>query len=103
MGFAFCIGLPLLLLLIPWWNRRERYRELATRFGPDAAVRIMRSEIWQGQTLEMLLESRGKPDDVKERVLKARTKHTLCYGQTGKNRFATRVHLEEGIVVGWDV
>jgi hypothetical protein len=109
MGLFFCIGVPLLLLLIPWWNglqrRRalaERQRMLAERFGQDIAVRIMRRDVWQDQTLEMLLESRGKPVDVKERVWKARTKHTLCYDPIGKNRYALRIHLEDGIVVGWD-
>jgi hypothetical protein len=50
----------------------------------------------------MPVASLGQPLDVKERVLKSKTKHTYCYQQTAKNRFALKIHLEDGIVVGWD-
>lgn len=84
------------------WRGYSRWNELVTRFGEDAARRIQRKEVWQGETAEMLLASFGKPLDVKEHVLKKSTKHTYCYQRIARNRYGLRVHLEDGTVVGWD-
>ncbi len=35
--------------------------------------------------------------------MKTKTKQILKYEQTAKNRYDTRIHLEDGIVVGWDL
>jgi hypothetical protein len=91
-------------LMYAGWRKNERRREsLSARFGAQVADLIMRGKVWQGATREMLLESHGAPEDVKEHVLKTKTKHTFCYKRIAKNRFALRVHLEDGVVVGWDV
>jgi hypothetical protein len=50
---------------------------------------------------EMLLESRGRPDDCDESVYKAKRKEVWKYGQTGKNRYKEKIIIENGIVVGW--
>lgn len=79
-----------------------RREALSSRFGPEAAEAILAQRLWQGATAEMVVESLGQPLDIKERVLKSKTKHTYCYRQTAKNRYALKVHLENGLVVGWD-
>jgi hypothetical protein len=88
------------------WQKREtkkrRHRDLVSRFGEEIAAAILRGEFWQGATREMLIESRGHPTHIKESVLKDKIKHTYCYNQIAKNRYALRVHLEDRIVVGWE-
>lgn len=83
-------------------RQQERLQRLAGRFGSEAAQRIMKREFWQGQTMEMLIESLGAPADVDERVMKNKTRQVYKYRQTGVNRFALRVTLEDGVVVGWE-
>lgn len=90
------------ILVVRYLLRRARHSALAGRFGPVIADRILANEYWQGATWEMLIESIGKPADIRESVLKTKTKHTYCYQPIAKNRYALRVHLEDGVVVGWD-
>jgi hypothetical protein len=82
---------------------RARWDALAQRFGPEIAGRIWRKEIWQGQTEEMLVAALGAPVEIDEEVLKTKRKHVFKYGHQGANRFATRITLENGVVVGWKV
>lgn len=76
-------------------------RELVERFGEEAAARLLRREIWQGMTREMLIASRGEPEAVDERVMKTKTKHTFKYERETATKFAVKVNLEDGVVVGW--
>jgi len=97
----------ILAIAIGWiatktWDGHARWRYLVDRFGEEAARRIQLKEIWQGETAEMVEQTFGKPLEVKESVLKATVKHTYCYQRVAKNRFALRVHIENGAVVGWD-
>lgn len=75
---------------------------MEARFGAENTVRIHRHEIWQGQTEEMLLASRGAPLDIDTKVLKTKSKSTFKYGHDGGKRYKLRVFLEGGIVVGWE-
>jgi len=79
-----------------------RFEQLAARFGADAARGIMERRVWQGATREMVQEAFGAPAAVDERVLKAKTNHTLKYNQIATNRYAFKVFLENGVVVGWE-
>ena len=82
--------------------RRARWNGLVDRFGSEEyATRIMNKVIWQGMTNEMLIESRGNPDDIDKSVFKTKTRETWKYGKIGKNRYEERIMLENGIVVGW--
>ena len=96
------VGLAVFAIRGSALRHQQRRETLIARFGPDIAERILAGQYWQGATSEMLTESLGAPLDVKERVLKTKTKHTYCYQQTAKNRFALKVHLEDDQVVGWD-
>ncbi|WP_437338473.1 hypothetical protein [Sorangium sp. So ce394] len=81
---------------------QQRLNHLCGRFGPDLGARIHRGELWVGMTAEMLTHSKGSPEDIDEKVLKTKTKHVYKYGQTGINRYALRVTLDNGVVTGWD-
>lgn len=80
----------------------ERRTEITERFGAENAERILGNQVWVGATEEMLRESIGAPADVDEKVLKTKTRHVFKYCSTGKNRYALRVFLEDGVVTGWE-
>ena len=81
---------------------QARLAALTGKFGPENAARVMRGEIWQGQTAEMLVEALGKPADIDEKVLKTKTRHIYKYRPMGANRYRLRITLENGLVVGWE-
>lgn len=81
---------------------RQHVEGLVRRFGPASAERIMRREIWVGMSAAELMESRGRPADVDEKVLKTKTKHVFKYEHQGGAKYGLRVTLDDGIVVGWD-
>jgi type II secretory pathway pseudopilin PulG len=81
---------------------REQRDSLVERFGAEDADRILRHEIWQGQTEVMLIASRGAPADEEEHVMKTKTKRTYKYDPQGANRYGLRVFVENGVVVGWE-
>lgn len=85
------------------YTSKKRREALLLKYRDPAIVEmIMRRMFWQGQTQEQLIDSMGGPVDVDERVLKTKTKETWKYNRVGKNRFALRIILENGVVVGWD-
>jgi type II secretory pathway pseudopilin PulG len=122
-GTASVIGVLGAVALIVWWNvhqkrkraaaeraaqeavqmaHQQRFQHLAGRFGEQAAHAIMAGNIWMGATAEMVLEALGPPIDTDEKVYKTKTKHVYKYWPTGANRYAYRVTLENGVVVGWE-
>jgi hypothetical protein len=82
--------------------QRARLAALTERFGEENASQIMRGSIWSGQTREMLVEALGHPSDIDIKILKTKSKTTYKYVPTGKNRYALRVFLDDGVVVGWE-
>lgn len=105
---AILIGGPV-YLFTKWRARKNaedaqqvRFQDLERRFGTEAATDIMDGVYWQGGTMEMVEEALGPPEDIKERVFKTKTKTTYYYQQVAKNRFALKIHFENGKVVGWD-
>jgi hypothetical protein len=78
-----------------------RLARLSQRFGPEAAARLVSGEYWLGANAEMLVEALGQPAEIRERILKTKTKHTYCYSPIGKKRFALRIQLDNGVIVGW--
>jgi ATPase subunit of ABC transporter with duplicated ATPase domains len=81
---------------------QARVDDLARRFGPDVAARLLRKEVWVGQTHEQLVAALGEPVDVDTKVLKTKTKQVFKYMPTGTNRYAIRITLDDGVVVGWE-
>ena len=83
-------------------SQHYRRLRLMEKYGDEEDVdRIMREKVWQGATLEQVVDSWGMPDDVDKTVLKNKTKQTWKYGETGKNRYRNRVFIENDRVVGW--
>ena len=118
--FVVSVVAAVLILVIRWKAREDRksqeayqafvaekakarWEDLCRRFGQEAAARILRRDVWQGQTTAMLFESLGHPVDFDEKVLKTKVKRIYKWGQTGRNRYATRVTVEDGLVVGWEM
>ncbi len=64
--------------------------------------RIMGGTAWQGMSKDQLIDSWGKPVEIGERVYKTKVVETCKYNQTGSNRFASRVTVENGVVTGWE-
>ena len=49
------------------------------------------------------MNSLGEPIERDEKIAKAKIEETLKYDQTSQYRFGTRIFVENGIVVGWDL
>lgn len=97
------IALVFWVLVLRWVYRWSRRRFLMKRHGDAQMVdTIMEGNIARGMSLDMVLDAWGKPADMDEVVMKTKTKRELKYDQKGKNRFGTRVYLENGEVVGWE-
>lgn len=87
-------------LIIRGNSRKKRIRE---KYGNgELAHRIINGVIWQGQTSAQLIDSKGEPVDIDQKVLKTKAKEVWKYHQTGRNRFGLRITLENGVVIGWD-
>ncbi|WP_373072348.1 hypothetical protein [Sulfurimonas sp.] len=81
-------------------KKRER---LINKYGdPEIVESIMNNEVWQGATEEHVIDSLGKPLDIDQKVLKTKIKEVWKYEEVAKNRYALKVIIENGIVVGWD-
>ncbi len=82
-------------------RRAAERQRLVAKYGEEIADRILAHTIWQGMTDEQLVESWGGPADKDYEIKKTITKETWKYGQTGRNRFSSRVFLQNGVVIGW--
>ena len=76
-------------------------QKLVGKYGEEIAERILGHLIWQGMTEDQLVESWGTPADRDHEIKHTKTKQTWKYGQTGRNRFKSRVFIENGHVIGW--
>ncbi|RKT60759.1 hypothetical protein DFR40_0905 [Azonexus fungiphilus] len=90
------------VLFLNHMNKKRRAALIEKYKDESIVAKIMGRMIWQGQTPEQLTDSLGTPVDVDRKVLKTKTKEIWKYNQTGKGRFALRVTLENGEVVGWE-
>jgi hypothetical protein len=96
--------LALIVICLAAYYQQNRRRELLMQKYGDRRIvdKIMDGMIWQGQSEGQLIDAIGRPVDIEQKVLKTKTKETWKYNATGKNRYALRVVLEDGVVVGWD-
>jgi hypothetical protein len=95
------VGFVMLKAMVKAWARKRRRDDLIARFGVEIADLIISRSVWEGMTEEQLNESIGKPAQADRKILRSKDVKTLKFGQTGKNRFAMRVTVENGLVVGW--
>jgi hypothetical protein len=68
----------------------------------EIAERILRGEVWIGQTSAQLIDSIGRPVDVDQKVLKTKKKEVWKYAQKSARSFGLKITLDDDIVVGWD-
>lgn len=87
-----------------YYSTKRRREYLMEKYQNQELVDLLMSgKYWQGQTEEQLRDSLGKPLDIDQKVLKTKTKEIWKYNQTAKNRYALKIILEDGLVVGWDI
>ena len=84
--------------------RSVRTEKLLEQNGRDGATvaRIERKELWVGETADQLRDALGEPEVVDVKPLKTRKREIWKYGRTGRNRYSTRVTLDNGAVVRWE-
>lgn len=100
---AVIVTVALLVIMAKVWWRQRRRAALLARYGDAEIVeRILRRMFWTGQTSDQLLESLGRPADIDQKVLKTKVKELWKYFPTGRNRFGSRITLDDHVVTGWD-
>ncbi len=104
MEYLFIVVVALgAIAAIGAYTKKKRRERLLVKYGDTSVVdKIMRRIIWQGMSEERLVDSWGRPVEKAQHVYKTKTAETFKYNQTGKNRFGSRVRVENGIVVGWE-
>jgi len=104
MGLIFwIIAIIVVISFINYKRQQARRAQLMEKYRDAKIVdMIMKKQFWQGQTTKQLLDSLGRPRDIDQKVLKTKTKETWKYHETGKNRYALKIILENNEVVGWD-
>jgi hypothetical protein len=76
---------------------------LVEKYKDEGIVQaILRQEIWEGMTAAQLFDSAGNPEAVDQKYMKSKSREVWKYDHQGGNRFALRVTLDNGVVVGWD-
>jgi len=96
-------GLCVLYFFVRFAMKKARRALLMKRYDDVEMVdTIMEGRIARGMSAEMVMDVWGEPADMDETVLKTKTKREMKYDQKGKNRFGTRVYLENGVVIGWE-
>ena len=89
------------------WKRyqaKQRRAYLLIKYNDETVVeRIMNKTIWEGMSQAQLVDSWGLPTAKDQKIYKTKTAETFKYNRTGKRRFAKRVIVENGIVVGWNL
>jgi hypothetical protein len=100
---AGVIGLWMLKSFLARARDRARRAALLAKYGSEEIVEaIMGQRYWQGQTEAMLVDSLGAPAGTDRKVLKTKVSETWKYHPTGRGRYALRLILDNGVVVGWD-
>jgi len=107
IGIAGFVGLLILIWIVRFILRKLvrslRHKMLMKTYDhPEFVASIMDGHIMRGMSMDMVIDVWGEPADLDEVALKTKTKTEMKYDQKGKNRFGTRVYLEDGVVVGWE-
>lgn len=84
-------------------KHQERNKYLLDKYQDEPLVeKLIGGYFWIGQSSEQLLDSMGNPEDIDEKVLKTKTKEIWKYGCLGRNRYSTKITIENGIVVEYE-
>ncbi|MGA3032995.1 MAG: hypothetical protein ABSD70_06905 [Terracidiphilus sp.] len=99
--FVSLLGIAFALERI-YAKRQARLGRLICMYNNyETAHRVLRREIWQGQTEAQLLHSRGDPA-MKNRLLAIPEREEWTYTPRRPTRCRLRVILENGSVTAWD-
>lgn len=84
-------------------HRQAKLGQLICKYKDrEIAERIVRRELWQGQTDGQLHDSLGPPSAVDHMLRGYKKREVWKYGARGANRFRLRIILEDGSVTTWD-
>lgn len=84
-------------------ERARRLSYLIEKYQDEETVRrIMEQTVWEGMTSAQLFDALGKPEAVDQKYLKKASREVWKYLPMGTNRYAAKITLENGLVVGWD-
>lgn len=82
---------------------RARRKNLMNKYGDTEVVeKIIKKVIWQGMTVDQVIDALGMPENKSETVTNTKKTHVLMYGKTGKNRYLTRITVTNGVVTAWN-
>lgn len=82
-------------------SRRQSY--LMEKYQDEETVRrITERTVWEGMTSAQLFDALGEPKAVDQKYLKKASREVWKYLPQGTNRYAAKITLENGVVVGWD-
>jgi hypothetical protein len=85
-------------------QKMQRADNLKAKYSdPLIHERLINREIWLGETRQMLIDSIGQPLDIDTKVTKTKNIEILKYNQVRANSFGTKITIENGVVIGWDV
>ena len=90
-----------------YYDEKEKSikNRLISMFGVEIAERIIKKEVWEGMSTDMLVESQGKWSDKSESFSNGKSKVKYFYdyskNRLGNDAYDFEVSTEDGIVVGW--
>ncbi len=106
MSAALVAGFAAVVIAIVLYKRFQHSRRieyLTNRHSDELIVqRILAKEMWEGQTAEQLTDSLGHPAGVDIKQMARRKREIWKDNQTGKNRYALRITLDNDVVTGWE-
>jgi hypothetical protein len=84
---------------------RIKREELIAKYGKEIADKIINRDVWEGMTLDMLVESHGdwsnKSESFSNGKLKVKYFYDYSKNRLGNAAYDFEVSTEDGIVVGW--
>ena len=84
-------------------EKARKISYLIEKYQDEETVRrIMEHTVWEGMTSAQLFDALGQPEAVDQKYLKQVSREVWKYNQQGKGRYAAKITLENGFVVGWD-
>lgn len=95
-----------LFIFIYLYKRNKKQKRLAylrDKYKNESIVqKIYNGNFWVGQTTQQLTDSLGDPEGIDNKLLKTKVKEVWKYNRKGVNRFALKINIENGRVIGWD-
>ncbi|GAD62009.1 DNA translocase FtsK [Aquipseudomonas alcaligenes] len=84
-------------------RQADRYSYLFGKYlDEDIARRIITQTVWEGMTAGQVHDAFGEPEAIDQKYLKRTSREVWKYHAMGANRYASKIILENGLVVGWD-